>query len=219
MTQKQRDYRLNVRLTGAEKEYLYFLKRLHGKSITRLIRDWLVFQGGPMSTTAGMGGENIAKGYRPLPANMEDLLKVIQGIFDEHKGKVVDLVIRVGQPIVYSYLSDTPEGDGNIAPYDVLSHGEIKEYIPPNGEKDPRIILMNMFQKMTGAGYYPICFITGSMDVWDWMKIPSQDDREFLYGCKVYVDGSFKESTLILAGSKNLLAGVGGLSYGLVYKW
>jgi hypothetical protein len=211
------EYRLNVRLSKEEGEYLHFLRRLHGKSIARIIKDWLINQGGPMSPTATIGNEKIAKNYKPIPDNLDDLLTIVKAIFDEHPGKVVDLVVRVGHPITYSYLTEKSEEAPSMAPYDILRLGQVNEYITE--EKDPRIILQDMFQKITGAGYYPICFITDSSKIWDWLGISNGNSQEFLYGCRVYIDESLSDSSFILAGGKNILAGVGGLSYGLVYKW
>ena len=165
---------------------------------------------------AGLVG--IRQDFRPAPVDPGGLLRLVEEILREYEGKLVSITIRARNPVIFEYVTDDPQPEVEISPLSVLQHGEISEY---EGEGTPLEILSDMLSELTDAQTRPVCVITDSEAIWDWLGLKEVRYRRlgFILGYPVAYDGGIPENTVIIAGGLDPNVGIAGLTYGVKYTW
>lgn len=167
----------------------------------------------------------IVRDFRPLPDGEEGLFELLASLFEKYRGRLVELIIRSGEPLAFGYIGELEAGEReNLSPpYEILRMAKdaINEFEPPEGEPS-RSILFMMMQHVVATGCQPVCVIVGSSEeFWDWLQVPSREVRKRgdVIGYPVHPEVSLSDRTVIVAGASNPALGAGGLTFGLRYAW
>lgn len=165
---------------------------------------------------------DIIRDVRPLPDTKDELLRLISSIFDQYPERVMEITIRAGEPVIFGYRGEHTDTYKpiNTAPYSLLRTGRIDEFKCDDHES-PRSILFMMIQQLIFHGSHPVCVITHSSSIWDWLNVANERVREAnnILGMAVYYDESLHDNSLIIAGSDNPALGTGGIDHGVKYGW
>lgn len=144
----------------------------------------------------------------------------MEEILREYEGKLVSITIRARNPVIFEYVTDDPQPGVEISPLSVLQHGEISEY-EGEGEGTPLEILADMLSELVYAQIRPVCVITDSDAIWDWLELKKARYRRLgcVLGYPVTYDVGLPENTIIIAGGPDPSVGVAGLTYGIKHTW